>query len=187
MKLGEGSERQNVDLEARRKFLRTSGVTLASAAVGAGGVGLAITGVKRFSKQDSAHDNKEKRAERIKSKAEEALDVQLNFLNELNASDDIAILAVCKGGSEGFEQLMRERIGLPSSSSRITDSDPKSLAGRKLIGWFNRSEGQNKELGKVFDVNSLRTAIGLHIHDIKRELVRAKKESLKEISKKLQQ
>lgn len=161
----------------KRDFLRKAG-TIGGLVIAAG---IATVGIKTIqdAKQKLSPDAKGiKEPERIKSREEKALDIQLNFLNELKASDDIALLALCKSGSEGFEQLMRERIGLSVSSSSITDSDPKSLAGRKLIGWFNRSERQNKELGKVFDVPSLRTAVGLHIHDIEQALVRAQKKSL---------
>ncbi|HXK38632.1 MAG TPA: hypothetical protein VJ043_00900 [Candidatus Paceibacterota bacterium] len=158
---------------AKRKFLQDTTV------VGGAAVALGIGGAALHTLYDAKHKPSQdtkgiKEPERVKSKEEKVLDVQLNFLNELKASDDIALLALCKSGPQGFEELMRERIGLPISSSKITDSDPKSLAGRRLIGWYNRAE----RLNKGFSVDSFRTAIGLHVHDIEQELARVQKKAL---------
>lgn len=165
----------------RRSFLKDA--TIVGGATVALGIGVAALKTLSDVKQKSSPDKKGlKEPERIKSREEQVLDIQLNFLNELKASDDIALLALCKSGPEGFEQLMRERIGLPVSSSSITDSDSKSLAGRKLIGWFNRAERKNKELGGVFDVLSLRKAIGFRVYDIEQELDRVRNKKPKESS-----
>ena len=176
---------------SRREFLRTSGVTLTSAAVGAVGVGLAITGVRKFSKQDSAHGNKEKGPGRIKSKEEESLATQIKFLDELNKNKD-RFNKVLGGGRDALKTLLIEKFGKdPDSVDSLYDEE--LYPARQILIWYQhldnlyQKEKDDPSQPTLRSELTLRKEINLQIVNLGNKLIPIKTERLKDGPAKLKQ